>query len=112
MRPSCPVTMAPGIRNARKPRIHQPKAVGPALWITAALVMNSTMATKIATILNELRTLGRIPPATRSESSSPLAAGSTAAIFVPPPAQAGFPGRWGVEIAGPAGIVVPRQDND
>src|SRR6266536_3084890 len=89
MTPSCPVTIALGIRKARKPRIHQPKAVGPALWITAALVMNRTMAAKIATMSNELRTFGRIPPATRSESSSPLAAGSTAAMVVPPPARGG-----------------------
>jgi hypothetical protein len=76
------VTIALGMRKARKPRIHQPNAVGPADWITAALVMNSTMAAKIATMSNELRTFGRIPPATRSESSSPLWAGwgSTAAI--------------------------------
>src|SRR6266511_2686629 len=83
MRPSCPVTIALGIRKARNPRIHQPKAVGPAVWMTAALVMNRTMATKIATMSNELRTLGRMPPAIRSESSSPDAAGATAAIASP-----------------------------
>src|SRR5438874_13445180 len=62
------------MRNTRKPRIHQPNAAGPALWITAAFVMKSTMATKIATMSNEVRTLGRIPPATRSERSSLLPA--------------------------------------
>src|SRR6266487_3649438 len=97
MTPSCPVTIALGIRKARKPRIHQPKAVGPALWITAALVMNSTMAAKIATMSKELRTFGRIPPATRSESNSLLWAGSTAAMVVPPPARAGYQGGGGRE---------------
>src|SRR6266487_3579970 len=102
MTPSCPVTIALGIRKARKPRIHQPKAVGPALWITAALVMNRTMAAKIATMSNELRTFGRMPPATRSESSSPDAAGSTTAIASPP--QLGASTREAhVEVARPAG---------
>ena len=42
--------------------IHQPKAAGPALWITAALVMNSTIETKIATMSKVLRTLRQHPP--------------------------------------------------
>jgi hypothetical protein len=103
--------MALGIRKARKPRIHQPNAVGPADWITAALVMNNTIAAKIATMSNELRTLGRIPPATRSESSSPLWAGSTAAILfllqLSPDTREAL-----VEVARPAGIVASRQDRD
>jgi len=70
IRPSWPVTIAPGIRKSRKPSTHQPKADGPALWITAALVMNKTIETKIATMSNELRTFGSMPPATRSEGSS------------------------------------------
>src|SRR5438874_9700252 len=36
--------------------------------------MKSTMATKIATMSKEFRTFGRIPPATRSETSSEPAA--------------------------------------
>src|SRR5690349_12218254 len=51
--------------------IHQPNADGPADWTTAALVMNRTIATKIATMSNVVSTLGRIPPATRSEISEP-----------------------------------------
>src|SRR5262250_3278943 len=67
--PSWPVAIAHGIRNTTNPMIHQPNADGPADWITAALVMNSTIATKIATMSNVVSTLGRIPPATRSEIS-------------------------------------------
>lgn len=33
--------------------------------------MNSTMATKIATMSNVLRTFGSMPPATRSDSRTP-----------------------------------------
>src|SRR6516164_1307709 len=67
--PSWPVAIAQGIRNTTKPMIHHPNADGPADWITAALVMNKTIATKIATMSNVVSTLGRMPPATRSEIS-------------------------------------------
>src|SRR5215472_11715462 len=68
--PSCPVAIAHGIRKTRKPMIHQPYAAGPAGWMAAELVMNKTIATKIATMSNVVSTRGRIPPATRSEVSS------------------------------------------
>jgi hypothetical protein len=48
--------------------------------------MKRTMATKIATMSNELRTLGRIPPAIRSERKTlllPLSA-VDAIEFLPP----------------------------
>src|SRR6185369_9802283 len=61
--------------------IHQPNAAGPALWMTAALVMNSTIDTKIATMSNVLRTRGSIPPAMRSEASSPDSSGPVVAIL-------------------------------
>src|SRR5215470_14442628 len=69
--PSWPVAIAHGIRNTTNPMIHQPNADGPADWITAAFVMNKTIATKIATMSNVVSTLGRMPPATRSEISEP-----------------------------------------
>src|SRR6516165_9958614 len=69
--PSWPVATAHGIRNTTNPTIHHPNADGPADWITAAFVMNSTIATKIATMSNVVSTLGRMPPATRSEISEP-----------------------------------------
>ena len=50
--------------------IHQPNAAGPALWMTAALVMKRTIDTKIATMSVVLRTRGSIPPATRSAMDS------------------------------------------
>ena len=67
--PSCPVAIAHGIRNTTKPMIHQPYAAGPAGWMAAALVMNKTIATKIATMSNVVSTFGKMPPATRSEIS-------------------------------------------
>src|SRR5215472_5919126 len=69
--PSWPVAIAHGIRNTTNPMIHHPNADGPADWITAAFVMNNTIATKIATMSNVVSTLGRMPPATRSEISEP-----------------------------------------
>src|SRR5215472_14558139 len=69
--PSWPVAIAHGIRNTTNPMIHQPNADGPADCTTAALVMNKTIATKIATMSNVVSTLGRMPPATRSEMSEP-----------------------------------------
>jgi hypothetical protein len=65
--------------------IHQPNDAGPAPCMTAEFVMNSTMATKIATMSNVVSTLGRIPPATRSEIRSSLwsavvMAGSSGAV--------------------------------
>ena len=39
--------------------------------MTAALVMNRTIATKIATMSNVVSTLGRMPPATFSEIRAP-----------------------------------------
>jgi len=69
--PSWPVAIAHGIRNTTNPMIHQPNAEGPADCTTAALVMNRTIATKIATMSNVVSTLGRMPPATRSEISEP-----------------------------------------
>src|SRR5215472_2489566 len=82
--PSWPVAIAHGIRNTTNPMIHQPNADGPADWITAALVMNSTIATKIATMSNVVSTLGRIPPATRSEISPPE---SVSVVTAVPPWQ-------------------------
>src|SRR5579871_4361074 len=69
--PSWPVAIAHGIRNTTNPMIHQPNADGPADWTTAELVINRTIATKIATMSNVVSTLGRMPPATRSEISEP-----------------------------------------
>src|SRR5215469_4467031 len=69
--PSWPVAIAHGIRNTTNPMIHHPNAAGPADWITAAFVMNKTIATKIATMSNVVSTLGRMPPATRSEIREP-----------------------------------------
>src|SRR5215831_9092060 len=81
--PSWPVAIAHGIRNTTNPMIHQPNADGPADWTTAALVMNKTIATKIATMSNVVSTLGRMPPATRSEISEPEPV--SAAVTAPPP---------------------------
>jgi hypothetical protein len=65
-----------------KPMIHQPNADGPADWTTAELVMNKTIATKIATMSNVVSTFGRIPPATFSEISEP---DPVSAVMVTPP---------------------------
>src|SRR5262249_11933361 len=72
MAPSWPVAMAHGTRNTMNPMIHHPNAAGPADWMTAALVMNRTIATQIATMSNVLSTLGRMPPAIFSEIGAPL----------------------------------------
>src|ERR1700726_4472668 len=80
--PSWPVAIAHGIRNTTNPMIHQPNAEGPADWTTAALVMNSTIATKIATMSNVVSTLGKMPPATRSEISEPESV--SADVMAPP----------------------------
>src|SRR6516165_332180 len=80
--PSWPVAIAHGIRNTTNPMIHQPNADGPADWTTAELVMNKTIATKIATMSNVVSTLGRMPPATRSEISVPESA--SAAVMATP----------------------------
>src|SRR5262249_12872442 len=69
--PAWPGATGDGIRNTTNPMIHHPNADGPADWITAAFVMNRTIATKIATMSNVVSTLGRMPPATRSEISEP-----------------------------------------
>src|SRR5215471_4417218 len=82
MAPSWPVAIAHGIRNTTNPMIHHPNADGPADWITAALVMNKTIATKIATMSTMVSTLGRMPPATRSEISAP---GSVSVVMAAPP---------------------------
>ena len=86
MAPSWPVAMAQGTRNTTNPMIHHPNAAGPADWMTAALVMNRTIATKIATMSNVVSTLGRMPPATRSEiralGSVPVSV--SAAMATPP----------------------------
>src|SRR5579859_2653152 len=89
MTPSCPVAIAHGIRNARNPITHQPYAAGPAGWMAAALVMNNTIATKIATMSKVVRTRGRIPPAIRSEIS--VAASFSIVVMSRPPAQQGTP---------------------
>src|SRR4051794_27532607 len=52
--PSCAVMSAPGIRNRTNPRIQYENAAGPAGWTAEALTMNSTIATKITTMSNEL----------------------------------------------------------
>src|SRR5579859_7362022 len=80
--PSWPVAIAHGMRNTTNPMIHQPNADGPADWTTAAFVMNKTIATKIATMSNVVSTLGRMPPATRSEISEPESV--SAAVMAPP----------------------------
>src|SRR6266576_2692457 len=80
--PSWPVAIAHGIRNTTNPMIHHPNADGPADWITAAFVMNNTIATKIATMSNVVSTLGRMPPATRSEISEP---DSVSVVMAVPP---------------------------
>src|SRR5579859_2514124 len=85
--PSWPVAIAQGIRNTTNPMTHQPNAEGPADWTTAALVMNSTIATKIATMSNVVSTLGRMPPATRSEISEPE---SVSAVAMAPPQRGGI----------------------
>src|SRR5262252_2242060 len=88
--PSWPVAIAHGIRNTTNPMIHQPNADGPADWMTAALVMNKTIATKIATMSNVVSTLGRMPPATRSEISVPDAVSvSVSAAMATPPGVGG-----------------------
>src|SRR5438270_8791575 len=60
-------------------------AAAPAPVTTAELLMKRTMATKMATMSNELRTLGRIPPAIRSERKTlPLPLSAVDAIeFLP-----------------------------
>src|SRR5947208_9977670 len=96
--PSWPVAIAHGIRNTTNPMTHQPNADGPADWTTAALVMNKTIATKIATMSNVVSTLGRMPPATRSEVSEPESV--SAAVMASPqlgespwrPTHLGYPG--------------------
>src|SRR5215472_18194625 len=80
MAPSCPVALARGTRNTMNPMIQHPNAAGPADWMTAALVMNRTMATKIATMSNVLSTLGRMPPATFSEIRAPVSVSVSAAM--------------------------------
>ena len=80
MAPSWPVAIAQGTRNTTNPMIHQPNADGPADWMTAALVMNRTIATKIATMSNVVSTLGRMPPATRSEIREPVWVSVSAAM--------------------------------
>src|SRR5689334_6130484 len=87
--PSWPVAIAHGIRNTTNPMIHHPNADGPADWITAAFVMNNTIATKIATMSNVVSTLGRMPPATRSEISEPDSV--SVVMAVPPPAFVNCP---------------------
>ena len=77
------MAIAHGMRNTTNPMIHQPNADGPADWTTAELVMNKTIATNIATMSNVVSTLGRMPPATRSEVSEPESV-SAAVMAVPP----------------------------
>jgi len=90
MAPSWPVAMAQGTRNTTNPMIHQPNAAGPADWMTAALVMNRTIATKIATMSNVVSTLGRMPPATFSEIRAPESVLlSVSAAMATPPAIGG-----------------------
>src|SRR6184192_3650181 len=58
-------------------------AAAPAPVTTAELLIKRTMATKMATMSNELRTLGRIPPAIRSERRTfPLPLSAVVAIEV------------------------------
>src|ERR671937_564470 len=80
MSPSCAVTSAPGIRKARKPRIQNVYAAGPARWIADAFTMNRTIATKMIVMSAELRTRGSMPGAMRSEIIVRSSAGATAAI--------------------------------
>src|SRR5215469_17225611 len=87
--------MAQGTRNTTNPMIHHPNAAGPADWMTAALVMNKTIATKIATMSNVVSTLGRMPPATRSEISVPDAVSvSVSAAMATPPGVGGSTVYW------------------
>src|SRR5207302_1211380 len=62
------------------------KAAGPACWTTEPWTANRTMATKMATISNGPKTLGRMPGAIRSESSSPerVGAGAVVVAIFPP----------------------------
>src|SRR5919197_3360128 len=76
--------MAQGTRKTTNAMIHQPKAAGPADWMTAALVMNKTIATKMATMSKVVSTRGRMPPATRSDSSSSSLVGSVEAVIGAP----------------------------
>src|SRR5919197_184611 len=80
MSPSCAVTIAPGIRNARNPRIQNVYAAGPARWIADAFTMNRTIATKMIVMSAEFRTRGSMPGAMRSEIIWRSSAGATAAI--------------------------------
>src|SRR5438128_6636047 len=80
MSPSCAVTRAPGIRKARKPRIQNVYADGPARWIADAFTMNRTIATKMIVMSAEFRTRGSIPGAMRSEIIVRSSAGATTAI--------------------------------
>src|ERR671935_259676 len=80
MSPSCAVTSAPGIRKARKPRIQNVYADGPARWIADAFTMNRTIATKMIVMSAEFRTRGSMPGAMRSEIIWRSSAGATAAI--------------------------------
>src|SRR5262249_59001709 len=72
--------MAPGIRKVRKPTSSHVIDTGPLPKKPGTLLMNRTMATKIATMSNEFSTFGSTPPATRSEVSSDPVRGSAAAV--------------------------------
>src|SRR5438128_1022462 len=62
------------------------KAAGPACWTTEPWTANRTMATKMATMSNGPKTLGRMPVAIRSESNSPerVGAGAVVVAIFPP----------------------------
>src|SRR5919201_2570604 len=83
--PSCPVTMAPGMRKVMNPRIRYVMDTGPLPKNPVVFVIKSTMATKIATMSKVLRTLGRIPPATRSETRPEPSACAVAIAVAPLP---------------------------
>src|SRR5437763_16937446 len=55
------------MRNVMKPSTRYVMDTGPLPKNPVVLVMNSTIAMKIATMSNEFNTFGRIPPAIRSD---------------------------------------------
>src|SRR5919109_3242556 len=71
IRPSCAVTKAPVIRNVRNARIQKMNTDGPANCTPAALLMNSTIATKITTRSKGPRVLATRTGAIFSEIIAP-----------------------------------------
>src|SRR4051794_24286351 len=70
-----------------KPRIQYVNAAGPAGWITDAWTTKSTIARKMIDMSSELRTLGSMPGAIRSDT---IARSSASAATTPPPRTSSF----------------------